>query len=234
MTRSISVWRPMTGSSLPSSARVVRSVASWSTSGVLGSDLPPGLAVSGTAEGEELVLSCSTRRVWRRTWSGVTPSFLNTSMAAPSERDQPEQQVFGADVVVAHLAGLFDGVFEDELGIGGEFDLAAFVMPLAAHALDHLAHTIRFQAELAQNTPGHPAIFFQQAEQQVLRTDQSLVSALGFLVSQGKHTPCPLGKLFHASHKGLQIRQTGTRPALQSEANSICFDFYQIKGRGYV
>ncbi len=105
-----------------------------------------------------------------------------------------------------------------KLGVGSEFDLAAFVVPLVADTLDHLAHSFRFQTKFAQNASCHPAVFRQQTEQQVLRTDQSLVGALGFLVGQGKHTPCPLGKLFHASHKGLRISMgQECFPALQSD-----------------
>jgi len=88
ITRSISMTRPITGSSFPSSARVVRSVASWSTMGVFAfacSCLPPWDCPSG---GEPVLraalLSCKTRRVCRRICSEVTPSLRKASMAIPS------------------------------------------------------------------------------------------------------------------------------------------------------
>src|SRR3970040_172392 len=104
MTRSISVWRPITGSSLSASAKPVRSVASWSSKGVLAeasffSDPPTGGA----------------------------------ALALP---DQPEQQVLGADVVVAHPPRFLDRQLQDLFGGGGQFDLAAGVAPDARQAFD--------------------------------------------------------------------------------------------------
>ena len=69
--------------------------------------------------------------------------------------------MFGPDVVVAHLTGLFNSVFEHQLRIGGEFDPATCVVTLAADTLDHLAHSVRFQAQFAQNATGHTTIFLQ-------------------------------------------------------------------------
>ena len=124
MTRSISIWRPMTGSSLPSSALEVRSTASWSTIGVLARvrfgrrrdrrccaglgqaghvQHTPGLAAdlfAGNAQAPEDI---------RRTAFGFT--------------HQPEQQMLRSDIVMAQLAGFVDGVLNDVFGAFGEFDV---------------------------------------------------------------------------------------------------------------
>ena len=101
MTRSISFCRPMTGSSLPASARAVRSVASWSTRGELLSEsfsllrrrleLPtPSDSVlpRRSSRPSDCSWRCSpasfasrrTRLVWRRNCSGVIPKRIRISM----------------------------------------------------------------------------------------------------------------------------------------------------------
>ncbi len=57
----------------------------------------------------------------------------------------------------------------------------------------------------------------------MLRADQSLVGALGFLVSQGQHTPCPLGKTFHTSHKYL-LEEREISLFLRIRTNCVWFD----------
>ena len=57
--------------------------------------------------------------------------------------------MFGADIMVAHFAGLFDGVFENKLSVWGKLDLIALEMSLAADTLDHLADALRLQTEFA-------------------------------------------------------------------------------------
>jgi hypothetical protein len=118
-----------------------------------------------------------------------------------------------------HLAGFFEGNLQRLLGLWGEFDLSACVTALAADAQDHFADAFGIQAEFAQDAPGHTAFFFEQAEQQVLGADQSLVGAFGLLVSQGEHAPRPLGEFFHAGHKGLP--QDKFRLVLQSDKKCL-------------
>jgi hypothetical protein len=84
--------------------------------------------------------------------------------------------VFRTDVVVTHLACFFDRVFKHQLGVGSQFDLVVCYACLAGDPLDYLAHPFRLQAEFAQNTPCHSAVFHQQTNQQVFSADKSLVS----------------------------------------------------------
>ena len=66
----------------------------------------------------------------------------STSMAVPSPADQPEQDVFGANVVMTEATGLFDGLLEHLLRFGREFDLATDVAARARNPFDHLAHAV--------------------------------------------------------------------------------------------
>ena len=109
--------------------------------------------------------------------------------------------MFGANIMMAHAAGFFDGKFQDLLGAGGKIDLAAAVLPKPAQLFNHFAHAIRFQAQFAQYTAGDAAIFLDQAEQQVFGPDRALVQALGFLMSQAEHPARSLGKSFHSRHE---------------------------------
>ena len=63
--------------------------------------------------------------------------------------------------MMPHLVGLIDGKFQDLLGIGRKFDLAGFVVPAAADALDHLAHPLNLQTKFTQDPSGYAAVFLQ-------------------------------------------------------------------------
>ena len=102
MTRSISFSRPMTGSSLPARASSVRLMPSWSTVGVL---LARFVSWAGPAD----ELCDRTRMTSWRTLSRLTPERLEHAGGdALALADEPEQQVLGADVVVAEPARLVD------------------------------------------------------------------------------------------------------------------------------
>jgi hypothetical protein len=77
MTRSISISRPITGSSWFLRASSVRSRPNWSRSGVLEGFLGAGSASS-------TVLSCSSRSISARTLSRVAPRSSRTCAAMPS------------------------------------------------------------------------------------------------------------------------------------------------------
>ena len=88
------------------------------------------------------------------------PICVTLRWPAPVTAHQPQQQVFGADVMMTHRAGFFDGKFQHLLRTGGKFDVVAGILPEADSAFDHLAHRLGLQAQVAQNTPGHTAFFF--------------------------------------------------------------------------
>ena len=73
---------------------------------------------------------------------------------------QPEQDVLGANVVMAEAAGLIHGEFQDLLGVGGQFDLLGIKFWIDhGNTLDDLAHAAGDQAQLTQDTPRNAAFF---------------------------------------------------------------------------
>ncbi len=58
-----------------------------------------------------------------------------------------QQDVFGADVVMAEAAGFVHGEFQHLLGVGGEVNFTAAKMSRRGNASDHFAHTRGFQSE---------------------------------------------------------------------------------------
>ncbi len=120
MTRSISVCRPMHGSSLPSSASLVRLRPNWSRTlaARLLSEPPARLraAAAGAAErAHDLVADLLGLGV------EVEEDARGHSLVLAHEA---EQDVFGADVVVAEAQGLTKRQLEDLLGARREGDLA--------------------------------------------------------------------------------------------------------------
>ena len=111
MTRSISFSRPMTGSSLPARAASVRLMPEL----VDGRRLARALGLLGRGPADEL---CDrTRMTSWRTLSRLTPRRLEHAGGdALALADEAEQQVLGADVVVAEAAGLVDRELDDALG----------------------------------------------------------------------------------------------------------------------
>ena len=119
MTRSISFSRPMTGSSLPARAASVRLIPSWSTVGVLLARL-----VSWRRAGRRADCDRTRMTSWR-TLSRFTPRTLEHAGGdALALADEAEEQVLGADVVVAEAAGLVDRQLDDALGARRQADLA--------------------------------------------------------------------------------------------------------------
>ena len=86
--------------------------------------------------------------------------------------DQPEEDVFGADVVVAELERLAQGQFEDLLGPRGERDVARrFSAPPADDLLDLVADRPERDAQRVQSLGGDALAFVDQAEEHVFGAD---------------------------------------------------------------
>ena len=146
MTRWISWLRPMTGSSLLALAAAVRSMPSWSRVGVRVARAPWPVAVG------EVWLS--SRWVSARTLSKVTPRLSSTpgrhTFSFPQE---PNEQMFGANIGVVHAAGLIHRQLHHLLGPGREADLS--LRGSLAPADDKLnggAHLIQVYAQIGEHT----------------------------------------------------------------------------------
>jgi hypothetical protein len=121
--------------------------------------------------------------------------------------DQPKQQVFGADVLMAQLARFLDGVLDHFFGARGKLDAVGGCPPGREDPLDHLLDSLFLQAEIAQHARAHPAFLLEQSQEQVLGADFALVHALRLLMSQAKHTPRALGKTIQTfRHSNLPLR----------------------------
>ena len=111
---------------------------------------------------------------------------------------EPEQEVFGADVVVIEVPGLLDRVFDDLLGPGGLGQLAHgdHVGPGLDDLLDLAPDLAQIDVEILEDVGGHAAAFLDQAEQDVFRADVLVVEALGLLIGQLHHPAGTVGEAF--------------------------------------
>ena len=89
---------------------------------------------------------------------------------------QPEQQVLGAYVVVAHPARLFEGNLDDFLHARGRDDLLDDD-PLIApeHRLDRLADLADLYAKVVEDLGGEAFTFPEQSQQEMFGPDVAVV-----------------------------------------------------------
>ena len=108
--------------------------------------------------------------------------------------DEAEEDVLGADVVVAELQRLAEAQLEDLLGPGREGDVARRGgAAVTDDLLDLGAHGLQRDAERLERLGGDALTLVDQAEQDVLGADVVVVEQARFLL--GKHdNPCGLGR----------------------------------------
>ena len=195
----------MTGSSLPSRASSVRSRPKRVERGRLAlalGCLPPAAlpvaAASSLSTPAPRRLSTSSR-----TSSSFRPRFISTCAATPScSREQAEQQVLGADVVVVEVAGLLDRVLDHLLGPRrlGQLAHRHHVGAALDELLDLEADLAQVDVQVLQHVGADAAAFLDQAEQDVLGADVLVVEALGLLVGQGHHLAGAVREAFEHVH----------------------------------
>ena len=145
MTRSISFFRPMTGSSWPSRASSVRSRPKRIQR--------RGLALAFGSALLFLLLGFFAFHACSQQIENFFPDFFQLQAEIHQHlgghavvlAQQAQQQVFRADVVVVEVAGLFDGVLDDLLGPRGLRQLAH-----GDHVRAALDELLDLQADLAQ------------------------------------------------------------------------------------
>ena len=170
ITRSISVCRPTTGSSLPSAASFVRLRPNWSSSFELFDFSParppcgPALAPAGAGEhADDLVADLLGVGV------EVEQDARGDALVLAHEA---EQDVLGADVVVAERERLAQRQLEHLLRARRERDLAGRdLVALADDAGDLGAHLFDGDVEGLEHARGETFLLAQQPEQDVLRAD---------------------------------------------------------------
>jgi hypothetical protein len=114
---------------------------------------------------------------------------------APTLADQSQQDVLGADVVVAQLFCLTPRQLHHFLGPRREGNVPRRCLLALAHDLFNLlAHRLRADLQRLQRPGRHALRFKDQAKQQVLGADVVVVQHPGLFFSQDHHPPRPVGK----------------------------------------
>ena len=109
--------------------------------------------------------------------------------------DQAEQDVLGADVVVAELQRLAQRELQDLLGARGERDVPARrLLALADDLLDLRAHGLQRDAQRLQRLRGDALALVDQAQQDVLGADVVVVEHPGLFLSQDDNPPRAVGE----------------------------------------
>ena len=170
MTRSISFWRPTTGSSLPSAASLVRLRPNWSSSllDFLSPLWPPRalalLAPAGAGQhADDLVADLL------RVGVEVGEDARGDALVLAHEA---EQDVLGADVVVAERERLPQRQLEHLLRPRGERDLPGGDLLARPDDADHLGADLLHRDLEALEHPGRQALLLaQQAQEDVLGPD---------------------------------------------------------------
>src|SRR5579875_2360694 len=158
------------------------------------------LIVSGTSP---LTIFCarpSTTAVLPTPASPTSPGLFLVRRArtcmthALALADQPEQDVLGADVVVAELQRLAQRQLQHLLGPGGERDVpGGSLLALADDLLDLLAHRFQADPQRLQGLGGHALALVDQPEQDVLGADVVVVEHPGLFLCQDHNPPRPVG-----------------------------------------
>ncbi len=117
-------------------------------------------------------------------------------MPSPS-RTSPEQQVFGADVVMVQATRFVDRQFDHLLGARRQANLAQDD-PIAPtdDKFDGAANFIQFHAEVAQHLRGNPVALADEAQEQMLGADVVVVEALRFFLGETQDFAGSLSKFF--------------------------------------
>jgi hypothetical protein len=185
MIRSISVSRPTTGSSLPSAASLVRLRPNWSSSfeDFLPSPWAPPAAPRSRQHADDLVADLL----------GVGVEVEQDARGhALVLADQAEQDVLGADVVVAKRERLAERQLEHLLGARGERDLAGGDLLAGADDPDHLgADALHGDVERLEDARSETLLLAQQAEKDVLCTDVVVLENSGLLLGEDDDLPGP-------------------------------------------
>ena len=203
ITRSISVWRPTTGSSLPSAASLVRLRPNWSSSFEL----------------LRLLAACGRRRAPRLLAAAGAGEHADDLVAdllgvgVEVEQDprgdalvlahEPEQDVLGADVVVAERERLAQRQLEHLLRARRERDLARRdLVALADDPRDLRAHLLDGDVERLEDARRETLLLAQQPEQDVLGADVVVLQRASLVLGEDDDLACSLGEAFE--HKLLR------------------------------
>ncbi len=194
MIRSISVWRPTTGSSLPSCACFVKLRPNWSSSFEDFDFSPVGsararLAAAGAGEhADDLVADLL------RVGVEVEQDPRGDALVLA---DEAEQDVLGADVVVAEGQRLAQRELQNLLRARRERDLAGRdLVALADDPRDLRPHFLHRDVERLEY-PRREALFLaEQPEQDVLGADVVVLERPGLVLCKNDDLASPFSEAF--------------------------------------
>ena len=133
--------------------------------------------------------------------------------------DEAEQDVLGADVVVAELQGLTERELEDLLRPGGEGDVTGRRRAALADDLLHLAaDRLERDAERFERLRSDAFTFVDQTEEDVFGADVAVVQQSCFFLCQHDHPTSPIGEAFKhdgsvSGVAGSNVAETGGHQA---------------------
>ena len=196
MIRSISVSRPTTGSSLPSAASLVRLRPNWSSSFEDFFASTPAPAAPATARRAAAAAARAGQHA-----DDLVADLLGVGVEVEQDAGgdalvlahEPEQDVLGADVVVAEAERLAQRELEHLLGARRERDLAGGdLLAGADDAHDLAADALDRDVEALEHPRGEPLLLAQQPEQDVLGADVVVLERPGLLLGEDDHLAGPL------------------------------------------
>ncbi|VEH93125.1 Protein of uncharacterised function (DUF3170) (plasmid) [Tsukamurella tyrosinosolvens] len=115
--------------------------------------------------------------------------------------DQAEQDVLGADVVVAELQRLAQRELQDLLGTGREGDVARRgLLPLPDDLLDLAAHSLQGDAQRFEGLGRHAFTLMDQAQEDVLGADVVVIEHPGFFLRQDDDAASAVGEPLEHGH----------------------------------
>ena len=127
--------------------------------------------------------------------------------------DEAEQDVLGADVVVAELQRLAQAQLQHLLGARGKGDVTGRgLLALTDDLLDLRTHAFEGDAERLEGLGGHALALVDESEQDVLGADVVVVEQARFFLRQHDHTSRSVSKSFEHVHSSWPCAFNEPRP----------------------
>ena len=125
--------------------------------------------------------------------------------------DQAEQDVLGADVVVAELQRFAERQLENLLRPGREGNVTAWSLRTLPDDLDDLgANRLETDPKALETARGYALALVDEAEQDVLGPYVIMVKQPGFFLGEYNDSPGPVGEPFkHSSPQNFDVRFSG-------------------------
>ena len=127
--------------------------------------------------------------------------------------DEPEEQMFAADIVVAEKPGFFNGIFKDFFCARSEGDVAEGEGVAAGGEVSFHLHAdlIDVDAHLAEHRDRDAVFFAERAEQDVLRSQVIVLEPLGLFPGVDNYFSSAFRKFFEHHIRGNRLHSNEFR-----------------------